>query len=324
MADAIKKLDVDVFIGVDTRITTLTEAREYGSIRKRLPSYSLNLFPTQASTSNTLHNDVGAISILISPRFAAHVAEKFYDPLRFGVVGAVRLDFSSAKILIIGAYWMPKPTSQDSHLRNSLWFRLERALAASKFQLTPLEYVQRSIEDLLELAYMKGWKVICTADFNGGYGHDSGVYKDVKPWLDDHFLDNLPHSYAMKRPGDSNLSDLTTRGAVSLDYITTNLPGFTYQPFRSSSLQHIDTISDHKPIFADFHGPSLRTKPVYRPPQHSHLDLDLKSKSDVETFQNILNTESAPQPPGPQATYADHAHYIDALCDFSVQSAAYL
>ena len=167
---------------------------------------------------------------------------------------------------------------------------------------------------------MKGWKVICTADFNGGYGHDSGVYRDVKPWLDDHFLDNLPHSYTMEHPDDSNLSDLTTRGTVSLDYITTNLPGFKYHPFRPSSLQHIDTISDHKPIFADFHCPSLRTKPVYRPPQH----LDLKNKSDVETFQSMLTTENAPQPPGPQATYADHAHYIDALCDFSIQSAAYL
>ena len=96
---------------------------------------------------------------------------------------------------------MPRPSSQDSHLRNSLWFRLERALEENKLSITPLEYVQRSIEDLLESAYINGWKVICTADFNGGYGQATGVYKDIKPWLDDHHLDNLPHAYSKQHPG---------------------------------------------------------------------------------------------------------------------------
>ena len=163
------------------------------------------------------------------------------------------------------------------------------------------------------------WRVICTADFNGGYDLDTGVYGNIKPWLDDHHLDNLPHTYLRHHPDER--FDLSSRGSVSLDHITSYLPGFTYRPYKSLSLQQIDTISDHKPIFADFVGPSLNNKSAYRPPQHSHVDLDLHNKSDVETFQAILSSESAPAPPTGWATDTEHASYIDSLCDFSVRTA---
>ena len=142
-----------------------------------------------------MHNDVGSISIIVSPTFASHVQFRYFDPLRMGVVGAVRLSFLAYEVLVIGAYWMPKPTSADSQMRNSLWYRLERMLAASRLNITPLQYVQHSIDDMLLLAHANNWRVIFSADFNGGCQASEGIYKDIRPWADERHLNNLPFQY---------------------------------------------------------------------------------------------------------------------------------
>ena len=212
---------------------------------------------------------------------------------------------------------MPRPTSADAHLRHSLWFRLERALAASNMHITPLQYVQQSIDDLLLLAHANGWRVIMSADFNGGYGSDNGVYKDILPWSKERHLENLPYRHHLLHSATSSLNTKT-----SIDHVLTTLPGYSYLPFRpsDSDLHIVDTISDHSPLFADFVTPPLHLKPSYLPPKYSHTDLPLSNAILVNEFQNYMQSTDAPSPPSETSSIQAHANYIDALCDFAVLS----
>jgi hypothetical protein len=264
-----------------------------------------------------LHNDVGSISIIVSPTFTPHVQYRYFDPLRMGVVGAVRLSFLAYEMLVIGAYWMPKPTSADSQMRNSLWYWLERTLAASRLHITPLQYVQQSIDDMLLLAHANSWRVIFSADFNGGYRSSEGVYKDIKPWADERHLNNLPFVYHSERS-----ERLPTHNNACIDHVLSWLPGYKYRPFQLSKadLSLIETISDHQPLIVDFCGPPLHRAAPYLPPHTRHVDLDLANPYMVCDFQHSMSSSRAPGPVSSFDSPHMHADYIDALCDFAVHS----
>ena len=252
----------------------------------------------------------------------------FHDPLGLGVVGAVLLETPNIHILVIGAYWMTRPSCKETEDRNSLWMRAKRRIQQAKLNLSPLQYVKSASEELLLRANMNGWRVIYAGDLNSGYKQDIGQHRDCEPWASRFDLRNLPFEYIDRK----RLAPIITRFAQdgsgrAIDHILTDLPtdfACTVNPRLRPTLA--ETLSDHLPLVITLRGANpLSVKPAYVPEPPRPVDLDRKNKIMVESFSEKMKefgkSFSATHPDDPGRTTCE---YIDSLCEFAVEEVTHL
>jgi hypothetical protein len=202
------------------------------------------------------------------------VEETYRDPLGLGVVAGVLLKTPAMNILVLGAYWMTKPTTAEAEDKNSLWMRAKRRLQQAKLNLSPLQYVKSCSEDFLVLARKNNWRVIYAGDLNSGYQKDEGQRRDCEPWASRFDLRNLPLEYTQKK----QLAPIVTRFASdgsgrAIDHILTDLPSrcdCIVNPRLNPTLA--ETMSDHLPLIVTLCNLNLKVKPAYVPTPHRPVD----------------------------------------------------
>ena len=286
--------------------------------------------------------NVGGLAIMVGPRFSSQVQEYFEDPTGLGVVGALLLSTKPKHILLVATYWTTKP-SDDKNDNNSLWDRLSRRLKAmGRRGESPIEYIQAECSKYVRIAQSQGWEIIMMGDFNSSYGSRGGTHGDMKKWTAELGLANLPYYYAQRRNFEINTRWCHGR-PTAIDHILTRSEGTRL--ICSSVIDNKDIpavfMSDHLPLTVTFNCPMSIATTSYIPKLPPMVDLDLRKKDHVASFQSTLLALNIQRPSvtdgtpydstsdGPrnddqalearEASIWQCAHFLEEICRRSVE-----
>ena len=285
--DHLQTNSIDVLALIDERTKEGNLFDKY-SVKRLVRGWHVSKW-TVAKGGDHESTNVGGLAILVGPRYSSQVQEYFGDPTGLGVVGALLLSTKPKHILLVATYWTTKPLD-DKDEKNSLWERLSRRLKAmGRRGESPIEYIQAECSKYTRLAQSQGWEIIMMGDFNSFYGSRGGTYGDLKKWTAELGLTNLPFYHTQRRNQEINTRWCHGR-PTAIDHILTRSEGTRL--ICSSVIDNKDLpavfMSDHLPLTVTFNCPMSTATASYIPKLPPMVDLDLRKKDHVASFQSTL------------------------------------
>ena len=281
---------LDIFLLVDVRVTASNESSIKTRLKETLDAdTSVTFFRTTPGhvPNSQIHNDVGGLAIILSPRLSKLVIKRFFDPSDLGLAGAILLQQKGgSKLLIIVTYW---PTKTNGDCNNTLWSRANIYLKANHSKATPLQYVQHLVAGWIQIAHQHSWNILLGGDFNAGYGSKEGSHHNLLQWAQALHLTHLLHRsdvHLITRPRSKTT---LTEGSM-IDHILTSGP-FTLVHAEVEESSFARTFSDHLPMIQQFdyhiHAPITTNTPRF-----IGIELKLRNPAIIKIFQQELKTHA--------------------------------
>ena len=205
----IQMTEIDVFIGIDTRVTE-NECRRYHhqchqtlgattAVRSApIPDLDDKVKPQQKQNVR-----VGGQIVIINKKWGPHHTSFWKDNTGYGVVTTTTLVAKNQSIQIVGTYWPFLVYSKTTVEANPLWSKVERWMQQHKEKGSPLTFIQHLIACKTNKHIYNGDKStgnisILAGDLNSNFKHKGkgGCHKGTVVWAEENGWLNRSHDLA--------------------------------------------------------------------------------------------------------------------------------